>query len=129
MKLTPAEWKVMHRVWSQHPATARQVLESQTDGADWAYTTVKTIMARLVEKGALAVRMEGNTSVYEPRLGRLQARLAAVRSLMETAFGGTPGPLLHLLVDEEGLSSEERENLLRKLEEMETEAGSEEEEQ
>ena len=122
MKLTFAEWKVMDRVWAHNPTTARQVLESQAEGTDWAYTTVKTLMARLVEKGALAMRMEGNTSVYEPCIGRLQARLAAVRSLMETAFGGTPGPMLHLLVDEEKLSPAEREALLRKLEGMEAEA-------
>jgi BlaI family transcriptional regulator, penicillinase repressor len=121
MKLTSAEWKVMNRVWSRHPTTAREVLESQPEDVGWAYTTVKTIMARLVEKGALSMQMEGNTSRYEPRIGRMQARLAAVRSLLETAFGGTPGPLLHLLVDEEKLSPEEREELLQKLEELEAE--------
>lgn len=119
MKLTQAEWKIMERVWREPPATAREVLESQGDPEAWAYTTVKTMMSRLVEKGALSVRLEGKTSVYEPRITRLQARVAAVRSLLETAFGGSPGPLLHMLVDEQDLSPEERDELRRKLVEME----------
>ncbi|MDA2930716.1 BlaI/MecI/CopY family transcriptional regulator, partial [Acidobacteria bacterium AH-259-O06] len=36
-----------------YPASARDVLEALEGEKSWAYTTVKTILNRLVEKGAL----------------------------------------------------------------------------
>ena len=52
MRLNDSEWKVMQALWGRHPATARDVLEQVERETAWAYTTVKTLLARLVEKGA-----------------------------------------------------------------------------
>ena len=97
MRLNNTEWKVMQVVWRRHPATARDVLNALEDDTSWAYTTVKTIMARLVEKGALAVSKRGNTSVYEPQVERADARRSAVRALLDQAFDGAFAPLLHFI--------------------------------
>jgi hypothetical protein len=75
LKLSDAEWTVMRAVWIQAPATARDVLDRVGRDTDWAYTTVKTLLARLVEKDALGVRMKGNVSRYEPRISRRRARV------------------------------------------------------
>lgn len=115
VSLTDAEWKVMHQVWGREAATAREVLEAVESDTGWAYTTVKTLMNRLVEKGALAVRMEGNTGVYSARVGKAQARLAALRDFADVAFQGAMGPMMHFLVDQEELSEADRRELRRKL--------------
>ena len=117
MQLSEAEWKVMNRVWLQHPATAREVLSAHADETSWAYTTVKTIMSRLVEKGALQVSMRANTSVYEPALERGNARRTAIRSLLERAFDGAIGPMMHFLLHDKKLTKRERAMLLRMIEE------------
>ncbi len=115
MQITGAEWKVMGRVWRSHPASARDVFEDLRGETEWAYTTVKTMLDRLVEKGALAVRKRGNTGLYEPLVTKDDARRSAVRHLIEKAFDGAFGPLMHFLVDEERLSRKERDQLILML--------------
>ena len=115
MKLSDSEWTVMHAVWERSPASARDVLELIGDETGWAYTTVKTMLARLVEKGALRARMRANVSLYEPLISCKQARRSAVRSLLDRAFDGTFGSLLQHLVADERLSKKDHERLAAML--------------
>ncbi len=116
MALSEGEWKVMNALWARHPATAREIFDALPPGTDWAYTTLKTILARMVEKGVLAERKQGHRSLYEPLVTRMQARRSAVRSLLDRAFDGAFGSLFHYLVDEERLSPEQRRELRGLLE-------------
>ncbi|HLV01045.1 MAG TPA: BlaI/MecI/CopY family transcriptional regulator, partial [Acidobacteriota bacterium] len=54
MRLTEAEWELMKVIWRENPISARRVLEAVRQEKDWAYSTVKTMLDRLVEKGFLA---------------------------------------------------------------------------
>ena len=114
MKLSEAEWKVMTVVWRRHPVSARGVLESLPRGTDWAYTTVKTLLTRLVRKGALKETREGQAALYTPAVSEQQARRSAVRGLMQRAFGGY-APMLHFLLEEDELSESDRRELKRLL--------------
>jgi BlaI family penicillinase repressor len=118
MKLSDAEWTVMHVVWERFPVSAREVLEGIQPDTEWAYTTVKTMLARLVEKGALRVQMRANTSQYEPVLTRQQAQRSALRSLLDRAFDGTFGSLLQHMVGQEKLSRRDRAKLSQMLAEL-----------
>jgi predicted transcriptional regulator len=117
MKLTPAEWKLMNAVWKSHPVTARGVAERLQDDHGWAYTTIKTMLTRLVSKGALAERKEGKTSLYEPLVSRRKARAKAIGALAADAFDGAFGSLMHFLVEGEELSPSERRKLMALLKE------------
>lgn len=121
MKLSDAEWTVMNALWEKSPANARAVLEHCEAETAWAYTTVKTLLARLVDKGALSVSKRANTSVYEPLVSRTEARHSALRSLLDKAFDGAFGPLLQHMVSDEKLSKRDRRELNSKLEELERE--------
>lgn len=118
MRLSDAEWTVMNAVWDKSPASARDVLEAVGGETDWAYTTVKTILSRLVEKGALTARKRANTSLFEPRITREQARKSAVRSLLERAFDGAFGSLMQHMISEERLSAADRKKLTTMLAEL-----------
>lgn len=111
----------MDSVWRRHRSTAREVHDDVGAERDWAYTTVKTVLDRLVAKGVLASEKEGAVLRYRPRLSRARARAGALRHLVERAFGGTAAPLMHQLLDTERLSAEERKELQRRLDELETE--------
>ena len=117
MQLSDGEWKVMNAVWRRHPTSARGVLENLPGETSWAYTTVKTIMSRLVEKGVLKVRKRANTSIYEPLLTRNQARTSALKALVDRAFDGAVAPMMAFLVEDEQLSSRDRAQLQRLLDE------------
>ena len=124
MHLTEAEWKLMDGLWADAPASARELLDRLGPDAGWAYTTVKTMLTRLVEKGALDERARGRESVYVPRVTRKQARRSAVRALIERAFGGTAGAFVHHLVAHERLSAKEKARLRAMLDELDRRAKS-----
>ena len=119
MKLTEAEWQIMNALWSDSPATARQIADRLGDDVQWAYTTIKTMLTRLSDKNAVKEAKNGNISVYEPILTRQAARRSALKGLVNQAFDGAFGPLMHFLLEDEKLSSEQRQELLKALEKTE----------
>lgn len=123
MKLTRAEWQIMSALWQEHPATARQVMARLPDGVNWAYTTIKTMLTRLVEKSAVSEVKKGNTSVYDPLVSQRKARLSAFRSMLDQAFDGAVGPLVHFLAEEEQLTAKDKRELKRILESEEQDRG------
>ena len=123
MKLSDTEWTVMNEVWRRSPVSARDVLEAVEGDTEWAYTTVKTILSRLVDKGALHVRKRANTSLFQPRISREKARRSAVKSLLEKAFDGTFGSLVQHMMTEERLSARDRKKLAAMLAELRRSGG------
>ena len=115
MKLSEAEWQIMNALWKRSPATARDLTEYLPKDTNWAYTTIKTMLSRLVTKKAVSERKRGNTSVYEPLISKTKARSKAVVSLINQAFGGTVAPLMHFLVEEKKLTKKQREELIKLL--------------
>lgn len=81
------EGAIMDILWARGEATVREVLDELNHTRSLAYTTVLTIMGRLVEKGLLAQHKIGRAHLYRPRMSR-EAYVAevagqVVRSLVE----------------------------------------------
>ena len=112
MKLTEPEWLVMNGLWDKHPATVKDIVAQLSGKASWAYTTVKTMLDRLTDKKAVRKKKQGITGFYEPILTRQQARRAALRIVLDHAFDGAFGPMMHFLVDDEKLSDKQRQELI-----------------
>ena len=112
MKLTETEWITMNVLWKKHPVRASEVLDQLPPSINWAYTTTKTILDRLVVKKAVRRSKRGNISLFEPLLSRKQARKTAMENLLNQAFDGTFGPMMHFLVEDEKLSAQQRQELI-----------------
>lgn len=115
MKLTEPEWIIMNSLWDKHPAKVRDVVERLPSSVSWAYTTVKTMLDRLVEKKAVSKSKRGNTGLYEPLLSRQHARRTALRMVLNRAFDGAFGPMMYFLMEDESLSAGERKELIKIL--------------
>lgn len=107
---TDAEWKVLHVLWERRRASARALLEALA-AEGWAYTTVKTMLTRMEQKGLVRESWRGNTAIYEPRIARRSAQRDALATLLERAFQGAAGPLIAHLVGQGKLSAAERRAL------------------
>ena len=112
MKLTQAEWQIMNSLWEKHPATAREIMNRLPNGVKWAYTTLKTMLSRLVEKEAVSESKQSNTSYYEPLVSQRNARLSAFRLLLDQSFDGAMGPLMHFMLQEQKLNDKQKEELI-----------------
>ena len=84
---------------------------------DWAYKTVKTLLARLVAKGALLYEQVGNSYLYRPAVAREQMTRQEVRSLFRRIKGLALSPLLANFIEEADLSDEEIHQLRQLLDE------------
>ena len=115
MKLSDAEWQLMNALWTAHPATAREIMERVDGDIQWAYTTVKTMLTRLVAKNAIVEEKKGNISFYSPLITQENARRGALKTLVDRVLGGTVEPIMHYLVEEQKLSQKERRELIRLL--------------
>lgn len=115
MKLSESEWQIMNALWKRNPATAREIMEQIPGEVKWAYTTVKTMLTRLVAKEAVSEYKRGNTSFYEPLIEQAQARKRAVTHLFDKVLEGAAAPLMHFLIEERKISKKEREELIRLL--------------
>ena len=123
MRLTDSEWQIMNALWSDHPATARDVSERLPDDVRWAYTTIKTMLNRLVAKEAVAEEKKGNTSVYEPLVTQETAQSNALKSLLKKAFNGSAGPLLGFIAEDKSLTKKQRRELTKLLQEEDKRGG------
>jgi len=87
------------------------VQEALADTKDWAYSTVKTTMDRMAEKGYLVVQRIRNLQLFRSCISEVEARRGELRRMLGRAFGGALTPMLKFLVQHEGLSKEEAAEL------------------
>ncbi len=113
-ELTEAEWTIMKVVWEKEPCSAGTVQEMLTESKDWAYSTVKTTMDRMAEKGFLAIEKIRNLQLFRSSISEVDARRAEFRRMLKRAFDGALTPMMQFLIDHEGLSADEATQL-RKL--------------
>jgi BlaI family penicillinase repressor len=105
----------MHHFWSDRELSAPELYERIGAERGVAYSTVKTIVDRLEQKGAIErVANRGRTIVYAPAIKRERVRKPLVKTFLRRLFGNDLRPLFAQLLQEEKLSDEELE-YLRKL--------------
>ena len=115
--LTPAEWKVMKVLWDQGPAAARDVFSALPSENAWAYKTVKTLLSRLVAKGAIAYEQVGNSYLYRPAVEPDQMTRQELQDFFRRIQGLALTPLLAHFIEEAKLSETEIKELRNLLEE------------
>lgn len=113
--ISEAEWEVMRAVWAGHPATANEIVERLAGEKDWSPRTIKTMLNRLMKKGALGFTEEGKRYLYRPLVSQEQCVREESRSFLDRVFGGALGPMLNHFVKSEKLSAEEIAELKRLL--------------
>jgi predicted transcriptional regulator len=94
MQISDAESRVMQVLWDNGPSTAEEVVLALAQVSDWQDATIKTLLNRLLKKGALAADVEGRSYRYRPLLARDAYVLEESRSLVERLFDGRIAPLV-----------------------------------
>jgi len=114
VELTEAEWEIMKVVWGKQPCTAGTVQEMLVKSRDWAYSTVKTTMDRMAEKGFLTIERFRNLQLFKSCISEVDAKRGEFRKMLKRAFDGALTPMMQFLIEHEGLSKKEALQL-RKL--------------
>ena len=102
--ISDAEWQVMEVVWAHaEPITANEIVARLESSTAWKDKTIKTMLNRLVKKGALGYEAEGKRYLYKPRLPRDKARKGAMDHLVSTFFGGSASGAVLALLEQPGI--------------------------
>ena len=116
--ISESEWTVMEALWDCAPQTASEVAAVLKPDTGWAINTVRTLLTRLVGKGALSTN-ENSLGVrqYSPALDREALVRAESQSFLDRVFKGAPQPLLVHFASESKLTPDEVEQLKQLLDE------------
>lgn len=119
-ELTEAEWAIMKVVWEKEPCAAGTVQEALAESKAWAYSTVKTTMDRMVNKGLLKIQKIRNLQLFSSVVDEIDAKRGELRKMLTRAFDGALTPMMQFLIEHEGLSKAESEQLRKLVEEAES---------
>jgi BlaI family penicillinase repressor len=114
-QISDAEWQVMHVVWVKGSVTAAEVIAALTPTTRWQHRTIRTLLARLVDKGALATETDGNRYLYRALIARSSCVRKESKSFLKKIFGGDAAELLVHFVRGEDIPPERIEELKRLL--------------
>ncbi len=106
-ELTEAQWDIIRIVWQEEPCAAGTVQEALQESRNWAYSTVKTTMDRMVKKGFLKVKYIRNLQLFSSCIDQKQARENEIFKAVKRAFNGAFTPMVQFLLENEQLSSKE----------------------
>ena len=117
-RISEAEHAVMEALWDESPLTAVDVCDRVCTSRDWSMPTVKTLLSRLVTKGAVETEADGRRFLYTPTIERSDYVGHESRRLVERLFGGKPASLFAQLAESEALSDDDLEEIERLLKEL-----------
>jgi BlaI family penicillinase repressor len=110
-ELTEAEWDIIEVVWEHEPCAAPTVQEELVARKKWTYSTVKTLMDRMVGKGLLTTERIRNLMLYRSVITRDDAQRGELLRTVKRAFGGAFTPMMQFMLDDNALSQRELEDL------------------
>jgi BlaI family penicillinase repressor len=100
VKLGDRELDIMQALWELRQATVSDIHQRLVDsGHQVAYTTVQTMLNRLVGKGLVRHEKKGRAFLYQPVMKEPAAAKVAVRRVIDRFFGGDATALASHLVE------------------------------
>lgn len=116
MPISDAESLVMEVLWNEHPLSAEEVVAALAKTMDWQEPTIKTLLNRLLNKGAIAAERDGRRYLYRPLLSREDYVHAESKSLLDRLFDGRVAPLVAHFSERRKLSKKDIGELKRLIE-------------
>jgi BlaI family penicillinase repressor len=114
-QISDAEWEVMKAVWDGGTLTAGQVVERVAAEQKWKPRTIKTLLNRLVRKGAVAMETDGRRYSYRAKVARDAVVRRETRSFLSRVFDGAAAPAIVHFIEQARLTPEEIRQLRETL--------------
>lgn len=121
MQVSEAESVVMEVLWSRSPLGADDVVAALSTRSDWAEPTIKTLLNRLLKKGAVRADRDGRRYLYSPVLSRDAWVAGQSQGVLDRLFGGRVAPLVAHFSERGKLSQDDIAALRRLIEELDDE--------
>ena len=106
-EISDAEWDVMKVVWDHGPLTSGDVVKRLADEKAWKPRTVKTLLSRLVQKGAVVANDAEGKFLYVAKVSRDALERRETKTFLARVFDGAVAPALVHFIQEADLSPKE----------------------
>lgn len=116
-KISETEWLVMKTLWLKSPKTANQVIQDLEGTVEWSPKTVRTLLSRLVKKGALNYNQEGREYLYFPTVTEEESAKQETNTFLQKVHGGMLNSMLASFIKEQSLSKTDIDELKHLLDE------------
>jgi predicted transcriptional regulator len=123
MQISEAESAVMDVLWRAsaaqgEPMAAEDVVAALAQSRQWQEPTIKTLLNRLLKKGAIRASKDGRRYLYTPVLKRQDWLLGESQGLIERLFDGRVAPLVAHFSQHRKLSSKDIAELRQLLDDL-----------
>jgi len=116
--VSEAESVVMAILWQDNPLPTEAVVAALAQQQQWQESTIKTLLSRLLKKGAIRAKKDGRRYFYSPVLTRDQWLSSETEGLLERLFGGHVAPLVAHFSRHRRLSRKDIADLKRLIQEI-----------
>lgn len=116
--ISEAEWKVMEVLWSNPNITIKGITTALKD-TDWSYSTIRTLVLRLCEKGAIGADTEIGNYKYYPIATEEICKRNETKNFINKIYNGSVKMLMASLVSDSNLTKEEVDDLMNIIEKIE----------
>jgi predicted transcriptional regulator len=117
--ISEAESRVLEHLWRHAPQGSEALAAALQPDTGWHENTVRTLLNRLVRKGAARAERDGRRYLYSPVLTREQWQAHESRNLLDRVFGGRVAPLLVHFSRNEKLSTKDVAELRKLVDRLE----------
>jgi BlaI family penicillinase repressor len=114
-KIADSEWRVMQVLWEHGPQTANEVVKQLSGEVKWKSRTIKTLISRLVKKGAIKVTEEGYRYRYSAAVKESASVRSETKSFVRRVYQGAAKPALAAFLEDSDLSTREIDDLQKIL--------------
>ncbi|HEY2346127.1 MAG TPA: BlaI/MecI/CopY family transcriptional regulator [Xanthomonadaceae bacterium] len=121
MRISEAESVIMELLWKRNPLGADEVVTALAKTQDWQEPTIKTLLNRLLRKGAISAGRDGRRFLYEPVLQRDDWVHHESEGLLDRLFDGRVAPLVAHFSERRKLGRKDLAELRKLIEEIDDE--------
>lgn len=107
IELSEGQWAIMNVVWKLQPCAAPTVQEALHDSRKWSYSTVRTLMDRMVPQGLLTTEKIRNLTLYRAAITPEEAQRRGVLHTLKHAFNGALTPMVQCLLESNDVTTEQ----------------------
>ena len=118
IKISDAEWEIMKALWSNtsdRGMTLGEIVRALDEDNLWSYTTIRTLLVRLISKGAVAADRTTGVYRYTTVSSKDECITNEVRSFVDKIFDNSPSQYIAALVRDGELDSKEKNEIIRIL--------------
>ena len=114
-RIASSEWRVMQVLWENGSQTANDVVNALSGEVKWKPRTIKTLISRLVKKGAIKVAEEGYRYRYSAAVAESACIRSETKSFVRRVYQGAAKPALAAFLEDTDLSTQEIDDLQKVL--------------